>query len=271
MKPIIIANWKMKLGHKESIDLANKIQEGLVKKHGKVYDRMIGVKNRWTKNLDVVICPSFISINAVHKRIVGSGIQLGAQDVFWEEKGAYTGEVTTSMLKEVKVEYVIVGHSERRGYLNETDEMIHKKLRLLAERKITPILCIGETFDERNSGQKDYVIVRQLIKALEGIAFSDDQHLIIAYEPIWVIGTGQAVAPEEADLSAKMIKAALLDLFSEEFIENNVRIVYGGSVSNKDAKDFLNQENIDGALVGTASWNAEEFLRILESCVKGNG
>ncbi|MFC1613400.1 triose-phosphate isomerase [Patescibacteria group bacterium] len=266
MKPIIIANWKMKLGHKESIDLANKLQNGLIKEYGNLYDRIVAIKNRWAENLDLVLCPSFISVNAVHKRIIGSGIKLGAQDVFWEEKGAYTGEIAVSMLKEVKVEYVIVGHSERRRYLNETDEMIHKKLKLLAEEKITPILCIGETFDERTANQKDYVIVRQLIKALEGIKFLDDQKLIIAYEPIWVIGTGQAVEPEEANLSAKMIKTALLDIFSQKFIDNNIKVIYGGSVSSKDAKDFLSQENIDGALIGTASWNAEEFLRIINQC-----
>ncbi|OGF22448.1 triose-phosphate isomerase [Candidatus Falkowbacteria bacterium RBG_13_39_14] len=263
MKPILIANWKMKLGLKESLDLTEKIKKGLIKKESKIHDRFIGVQDRWTKKLDVVLCPPFTALSDVRKKIANTGISLGAQDVFWEEKGAYTGEISAMQLKEVGVKYVIIGHSERRQNLNETDEMIHKKMRLALEAGLIPVLCIGETYEERKDGQKDYVIARELIKALQGIKVNDRQKIIISYEPVWVIGTGQAVESDEAELSAKFIKNSLLDLFSKEFIDNNAAIVYGGSVSSRDAKNFFDQPAIDGALVGAASLDAKEFLAII--------
>ncbi len=256
----------MKLGIKENIDLTEKIKKGLIKKESRIYDKFLSIQNRWNKNLDVVLCSSFTAISEIKKIIPNTGLKLGAQDIFWEEKGAYTGEICASQLKELGVEYVIIGHSERRGFLGETNEIIHKKMRLAFEAELIPILCIGETYDERKSGEKDYIIIRELIKALEGIDVADNQQLIIAYEPVWVIGTGQAVSPEEAELSGKLIKNSLLDLFSRDFINNNIRIVYGGSVSSKDAKQFLDQPSIDGALVGAASLDAKEFLDIIKQC-----
>lgn len=265
MKPTIIANWKMKLGYKESISLTNKIRDGLIKKENKIYERAIGIKNKWARRMDIVLCPSFISIAEVRKNTYNAGIKMGAQDIFWEEKGAYTGEISASMLKELSVEYVIIGHSERRQYLSETDEIVHKKLKLAFGARLIPILCIGETFEERKAGQKDYVIIKQLIKALEGIELDKEQKLIIGYEPVWVIGSGQAVAPEEAELSAQLIKKSLLDLFEQEFIDNNINVVYGGSVTSNDSKGFLKQPNIKGLLIGGASLDAEEFLKIAGS------
>lgn len=267
MKPIIIANWKMKLGLKESLNLTEKIKNGLIKKERRIYDRFIGVQNRWSEKLDIVLCPSFSAISDIRKIVANTGIYLGAQDVFWEDKGAYTGEICASQLKEIGVKYVIIGHSEKRQNLGETDGMIHKKMRLALEAGLIPILCIGESYEERKEGQKDYVIVRQLIKALEGIEVKENQKFIIGYEPVWVIGTGQAVSSDEAELSGKLIKNSLLDLFSKEFIDNNVRIVYGGSVSVKDAKEFLAQPSIDGALVGAASLDDKEFLGIINSII----
>lgn len=267
MKPIIIANWKMKLGLKETLDLTEKIKKGLISKDSRIYDKFLSIQKRWNKNLDVVICPSFTAISEIKKIIPNTGLKLGAQDIFWEEKGAYTGEICASQLKELGIEYVIIGHSERRGYLGETNEMIHKKMRLAFETGLIPILCIGETYEERKRGEKDYVIIRELIKALEGINATDKQQLIIAYEPVWVIGTGQAVSPEEAELSGKLIKNSLLDLFSQDFINNNISVVYGGSVSAKDAKEFLAQPSIDGALIGAASLDAKEFLGIIKSII----
>lgn len=268
MKPIIIANWKMKLGLKESLDLTEKIKKGLSKKENRIYDKFIGVQNRWSEKMDIVLCPSFTAISDVRKVAANTGICLGAQDIFWEEKGAYTGEICASQLKEVGVKYVIIGHSERRGNLRETDEMIHKKVRLALESGLIPILCIGETFEERKSGQKDYILVKQIIKALEGSDVKKEQKLIIAYEPVWVIGSGQAVSPEEAELSAKLIRTSLLDLFSNDFIDDNISIAYGGSVSGKDAKEFLTQPSIDGLLVGTCSLNSDDFLQIIENSLK---
>ncbi|MFH0856482.1 MAG: triose-phosphate isomerase [bacterium] len=270
MKPIIIANWKMKLGLKESLDLTEKIKKGLIKKENRIYDKFIGVQNRWSEKMDIVLCPSFTAISDVRRVAANTGFYIGAQDIFWEEKGAYTGEICAAQLKEIGVKYVIIGHSERRANLGETDEMIHKKMRLALEADLIPVLCIGETFEERKSGQKDYVLVKQLIKALEGVDINKNQRLIIAYEPVWVIGSGQAVAPEEAELSAKSIKAALLDLFSEEFILEKISIAYGGSVSGKDAKQFLDQPSINGLLVGTCSLKADEFLAIINNCININ-
>lgn len=265
MKSILIANWKMKLGQKESVDLAKKIKEGLCKKNMKIYDRFIGVRDRWKKNFDVVLCPSFTALSEVQKILPNTGINLGVQNIFWEEKGAYTGEIAVSMVKEIGAKYAIIGHSERRQNLAETDQMVHKKIRLALTEGIIPILCIGETFEERKAGQKDYVLVKQLIKALEGIDFSENQQCIIGYEPVWVIGTGQAVDPEEAELAAKLIKNSLLDLFSQKFIDNNIPVIYGGSVTSKDAKSFLVQPDINGLLIGGASLKADEFLQIIEN------
>ncbi len=256
----------MQMGLRETIDLTEKIKSGLISKDSRIYDKFLSIQNRWNRNLDVVICPSFTSISEIKKIIPNTGLKLGAQDIFWEEKGAYTGEICASQLKELGVEYVIIGHSERREFLAETNEMIHKKMRLAFEAGLIPILCIGETYDERKRGEKDYVIIRELLKALEGIEIKNNQQLIVAYEPVWVIGTGQAVSPEEAELSAKLIKNSLLDLFSQEFINNNIRIIYGGSASSKDAKEFLDQASIDGALIGVASLDAKEFLEIIKHC-----
>ncbi|MFH0854540.1 MAG: triose-phosphate isomerase [bacterium] len=265
MKPIIIANWKMKLGLRESLDLTEKIKNGLIKKETRIYDKFVGIQNRWSEKINITLCPSFTAISDIKKKVANIGINLGAQDIFWEEKGAYTGEICASQLKELGVKYVIIGHSERRNNLNETDKMIHLKIRLALNAELIPILCIGETYEERKAGQKDYVIIKQLIKALEGIDIKQDQKIIIGYEPIWVIGTGQAVAPEEAELSGKLIKNSLLDLFPRKFIDDNVAVVYGGSVSSKDAKKFLDKPSIDGALVGAASLDGKEFMDIIES------
>lgn len=267
MKKIIIANWKMKLGIKESIDLTKKIKNDLIKQDAKIYDKILAINDKWKKRLDLVICPSFVSLSEIKKIIANTGIYLGSQDIFWEEKGAYTGEICASMLKEAGAKYVIIGHSERRKHLKETDEMANKKLKLAFEGGLIPILCIGETFEERKEERTDCVIIKQLLNALENIDIKKDKELIIAYEPVWAIGfkAGKAIEPAEADLSAKIIKNSLLNLFSQKFIDNNIKIIYGGSVSEKDAKSFLDQPNICGALIGTASLDAEKFLKIIKS------
>ncbi|MFH1173321.1 MAG: triose-phosphate isomerase, partial [bacterium] len=217
------------------------------------------------KGVEIVICPSFISLQEVGAMIRKNNLKLGAQDVFWEEKGAYTGEVSPLMLEEMGCEYVIVGHSERRKYLGETDEMIHRKTRVALEENLIPILCVGETFEERQEGSKDYVIIRQLTGALEGLSIKPDQQLVIAYEPVWVIGSGQAVSPEEAGLAKDLIRQTLLDLFPLDIIDNNIRIIYGGSVDHTNVKPFLEEARLQGVLVGGASLNAQEFINIVKS------
>jgi len=253
MKKIVIANWKMKLGLTESVNLAKEYKE-------KFKDFDLG---------EVVICPDFVSLNEVGKTINGSSVSLGAQNVFWEDKGAYTGEVSARTLKEVGCRYVLIGHSERRQYLQENYEMIHKKIKeVLNQEGIVPVVCIGETAEERKTDKRDYVILEQLHQALSGIDIMGDQQIIVAYEPSWAIGTGTAIEPSEAEYAHKIIHLALGDLFDNRIVEKNIRIIYGASVSSKIVKDFAKLDNMHGLLVGTASLDSEEFYKIAQAIVE---
>ncbi|NTU98543.1 triose-phosphate isomerase [Candidatus Falkowbacteria bacterium] len=247
---IVIANWKMKLSLKESIDLANDL-----KNYCKVF-----------KKGSVVVCPNFMSIIEVKKILKDTPIVIGSQDVFWEQQGAYTGEVSPSMVLEAGCEYAIIGHSERRKYMLENYEMIHQKLKaVLNTDGITPIVCIGENEDERKTDRRDFVLVHQLQQSLGGISLLENQQVIIAYEPIWAIGSGIAIEPEEAVYAHKIIKLTLNDMFGPQVSSNNFKIIYGGSISSKIVKDFVDLENIDGLLVGGASLNAEEFCKVAKA------
>lgn len=252
-KKIVIANWKMKLTLKESLRLAKKMKSKLNK-----FD-----------NDRVVICPDFVSLVGVKDILGKSKIKLGAQDVFWEERGAYTGELSAETLAEAGCEYVIIGHSERREYLLENYEMIHKKTKaVLNIDGLTPIVCVGESGSERKSNKRDFVLVDQINQALGGIDISGNQQIIIAYEPIWAIGSGVAIEPQEAEYAHKIIRLALSDMFGATAVANNFRIIYGGSVNSKNVKGFVNLNDIDGLLVGTASLDAEEFLKVASSILK---
>ncbi len=250
---IVIANWKMKLSLKETVELAKKM------------------KSKFTgfKKGTVVVCPNFVSLAEVGKAIKGSPVKLGGQSVFWEELGAYTGEISANMLAEAGCEYVIVGHSERREYMLENYEMIHKKLKsVLNMDKLTPIVCIGENMNERKTDRRDFVLTHQLQQALGGISFLKNQEVIIAYEPIWAIGSGVAIEPAEAEYAHKIVKLTLNDLFGPQVAANNFRIVYGGSISSKNVKGFTDLENTDGLLVGGASLDAEEFYKVAKAMIK---
>ncbi|TSC95944.1 MAG: triosephosphate isomerase (TIM) [Parcubacteria group bacterium Athens1014_10] len=247
-KMIFIANWKMNLGLKETVILIKQLLGGLKK-----------IKN----NLEIVICPSFTVLSEASKLLKKGNIKLGSQDVFWEEKGAYTGNISPKMLKEIGCEYVIIGHSERRQYLGETDEMAHQKIKAAIKEGLIPILCVGETFEERQEGQKDYIIIKQVTKALEGISLSRGQKIIIAYEPVWVIGSGQAVKPEEAEYTNQIIKQSLIDLYPRDIVEQNFRIIYGGSVDSSVIKSFVERSVIDGVLVGGASLKTKDFIKMI--------
>ncbi len=246
-KPMIIANWKMKLGVSESVSLAQ------------------ALKNISVSNSEVVVCPSFVSLTEVAKVLQGSQVKLGGQDCFWESSGSYTGEVSARYLREAGCQFVILGHSERRQYLGETNEMIHQKVKMAVLAGLTPIICVGETFDQRQNGAKDYVIIEQTIKALEGLAVGVSQRVLIAYEPVWVIGSGQAIAPEEAASSHQVIRQSLFDLFSDSIVKNNFSIIYGGSVDSQNVADFTKLDNTAGVLVGAASLDAIEFKSIIEN------
>jgi triosephosphate isomerase len=256
MKPIFIANWKMNLSIGETAALAGQLHESL--------------KDASSEKVEMILCPSFTALSAANETLKNLGakhFKLGAQDVFWRERGAFTGEISPAMLEETGCQYVIVGHSERRQNLGETDEMVNKKIKIILKYDLIPILCVGETYEERQKGIRDVVVARQVGKALEGIDLFGKKKIIIAYEPVWVIGTGQAVEPEDAEHSHRIIKEALFELFPVDVVEQHFDIIYGGSIDSTNIKSFVDQENIDGVLVGGASLKADEFVKMIKEIV----
>lgn len=247
MKNIIIANWKMKLNEKQSIQLAKEY-------------RKIKVK----RTVEVVVAPSFPMLNEVVGILKGTDLIVGAQNVAVQASGTFTGEVSSEMLSDLGCKYVIVGHSERRTKMNETDEMINKKINQVYHAKMTPILCIGETLEENKIGQRDSVLVRQLQRDLSKVDCLPEKELVIAYEPIWAIGSGQYMEPEEMQIIQRVVKRAISSLYSEKFYDEKVRLIYGGSVNNINAKDFLAQNNVRGLLIATASLEANSFNEIVK-------
>jgi len=247
---IIIANWKMKLGLSESVNLAKKIK----------------TKFKNFNSGTVAVCPNFISLLEVKDVLKGSGIKLGAQDVFWEKEGAYTGEISPNMLIEAGCDYVIIGHSERRKFLMENYEMIHKEVKaVLHAEELIPIVCIGENWDERKTDRRDFVLFDQLQQALSGIDIVGNQQIVIAYEPIWAIGSGTAIEPSEAEYAHKIIRLTLNDMFGMKIVNNNFKIIYGGSISSKNVKSFVGLDNLDGMLVGGASLDPDEFFKVVKT------
>jgi len=210
-------------------------------------------------NVDKVICLPFVSLAAVKELIKGSSIKLGAQNLHFEERGAYTGEISPLMLAEL-CEFVIIGHSERRQYFNETGGIVNKKIRAALRTGLKPILCIGERLEENESGRTEEVVTEQLRSSLTGINYPSS--LLIAYEPVWAIGTGKAATGKQANETIGFIRHNIAKLYSKEFAQD-VRILYGGSVTAQNTAEFINQLEIDGALVGGASLKANEFLSIV--------
>lgn len=253
-KKIFVANWKMNLTVAETEDLTEKLSQGL--------------RSLANKETEIILCPAFPALDnlsLILQKENPADLKIGAQDVFWEEKGAFTGEVSVKMLKEADCRYVIVGHSERRKNLGETDEMVNKKVKILLENDLTPVVCVGETFLERQRGIRDVVVAREVTAAMEGVELFGNKKIIIAYEPVWVIGTGQAVEPEDAEHSHRMIRETLLEIFPPDVIEKHFQIIYGGSIDSKNIADFTDRENIDGVLVGGASLKAEEFVKMIKA------
>jgi len=249
--PMIAGNWKMNTTVSEAAELVNEMRPGL--------DEIA--------NVDKVICPPFISLVTVRELIKGSSIKLGAQNLYFEEKGAYTGEISPLMLADL-CEFVIIGHSERRQYFNETGEIVNKKVRAALRAKLKPILCIGESPEENEAGRTEAVIAGQLRSSLAGIDFADG--LIIAYEPIWAIGTSKAATGKQANKTIGFIRQNIAQLYNEDLAQE-MRILYGGSVTADNAAEFINQPEIDGALVGGASLKAPQFLSIVKQTSKIKG
>ena len=248
MRRIIIAgNWKMNNSVKESVSLAREIAASVD-----------DVKGR-----EVVIAPPFTSLYPVSKEIEGSKIKLSAQNLFWKDNGAYTGEISAAMLKDVGCEYVIIGHSERRQFFGETDDSVNQKIKTSLKHNLNPIVCAGETLEEREGGKTFDVIKRQMVKGFAGLSFSEIKNVVIAYEPVWAIGTGKTATPEQANDVHHFIRNLLKELFNTE-ISDNLSILYGGSVKPDNIKGLMTQSEIDGALVGGASLKGSDFLKLVK-------
>ncbi len=249
--PLVAGNWKMNKTVAEARELVSMLLSPLMDITG----------------VEKVLCPPFTSIFAIASMLDGSGIGLGAQDMHWEEKGAFTGEVSPNMVREF-CDYVIIGHSERRTYFGETDETVNRKLRAALGHDLTPIVCVGETLDQYESGLTSEVVRRQIDLGFADVDSAIASRIVVAYEPVWAIGTGKASSGENANsVHAQVIRPALMRLFGEETAQA-IRILYGGSVTASNASEFFPQSDIDGALVGGASLKVDEFVAITRAAVK---
>jgi triosephosphate isomerase (TIM) len=246
-KKFIAGNWKMNT----SLDEARALAKGLVDIAGKITD------------VDIAVCPPYTNLLAVGEIIKGSSIKLGAQDVHWEAKGAYTGKISCAMLKSVGVTYVIIGHSEQRSYFNETDETVNKKTKAALAAGLLPIVCVGETLAERKAGKLTEVVGRQVKGAFAGIPVSDALKCTIAYEPVWAIGTGEVATPQQANEAHQFIRSVLVSVY-DKTTADSMRIQYGGSMKPDNAKDLLALSDVDGGLIGGAALKAGDFLGIIK-------
>jgi triosephosphate isomerase (TIM) len=244
--PIIAGNWKMHNTISESVDLVKQIHYGL----------------SYPGEVDVIVAPVFTALADVARFAKDSYIEVAAQNIFWEESGAYTGEIAPGMLKEAGANYVIIGHSERRKYFGETDATVNKRLNAALQADLTPIMCIGETLEEREAGQVHDVLHTQLTAGLAGLTSASN--LVIAYEPVWAIGTGVSATPEQAEEAHVIVRSTLAEIFDQSSADE-IRILYGGSVKPANSKELLALPNVDGALIGGASLKADDFIAIIKS------
>ncbi|HEU5347398.1 MAG TPA: triose-phosphate isomerase [Ktedonobacterales bacterium] len=248
--PIVAGNWKMHLGPTEARDFAASMLSELVTVRG----------------AEIVLCPPAISLTSVHAVLSGTNIKLGAQNMYYEEQGAFTGEISPTMLQGL-CDYVILGHSERRSYFGETDDMVNRKTLSAFEHNIRPIVCVGEHLEDRDARRTDRVITSQVYGSLKGLPTSRLHELVVAYEPVWAIGTGRAATPRDAADVAALIRALLVEMYGA--IEAaTIRVQYGGSVTAANAASFAAIPDIDGALVGGASLKPD-FIEIARQTLKG--
>ena len=218
------------------------------------------------ETVENLICPPYLAIPAAAEQLADTSVALGAQNVYWEEKGAFTAEVSPEMVAEF-CQYVIIGHSERRAYFGETDETVNKRVKAALAYQLVPVVCVGETLEENEAGRTSEVVMRQMRDGLAGVEIGSAAEMVIAYEPVWAIGTGKAAYPEDASrVIGQSIRPVLAELFGEE-IAQGVRVLYGGSVKPENAADFFGEEEVDGALVGGASLKSADFIGITEAAV----
>lgn len=244
-KPLIAGNWKMFKTMAEAKAFAEEFKKLYV-----------------SSDIQVAICAPYTQLMTLKDAFAGTDIKVGAQNMHFEDEGAYTGEISASMLKEIGVDYCIIGHSERRQYFGETDETVNLKLKKAFACGILPIMCVGESLEERDADRAFEVVKKQLVKGLEGLDEACIEQLVIAYEPIWAIGTGRTATPEQANEMCGFIRDVIEDLYGEAAADK-VIIQYGGSVKPANATEIMNMEEIDGALVGGASLKAEDFIQIV--------
>lgn len=253
-KPIIAGNWKMNTTLKEALALARGVRTGVQEIDG----------------VETVVCPPFISIATVSEALAASKVGVGAQDVYWEQKGAFTGEIAPGMLEGL-VSYCIIGHSERRAYFGETDEWVNKKAKALLAHGITPIICVGESLEQNQNGETDAFVGGQVVAALAGLTAEQVAGLVIAYEPIWAIGTGLTATSADANrIIGLTIRGKVADLYGEATAQA-VRIQYGGSANAKNIYELMLQPEIDGALVGGASLTVEAFVTMIKETARARG
>ena len=250
-KPFLAGNWKMHKTIPEAVEMVKALKE----------------ESPQLTDAELVVIPPYTMLSEVKKVIEGSTIQLGAQNIFWEEKGAFTGEVSPPMLKDAGCQYVTIGHSERRQYFGETNETVNKKIKAALAHELTPIMCIGESLEEREKGKTMDKVETQINSGLEGLGKDEIRRIVIAYEPIWAIGTGVTATPSQAEEVHSFIRKKLTEKYGNE-IASYAIILYGGSVKPANTYSILKENNINGALVGGASLEADSFIQITKEAIK---
>lgn len=246
-KKIIIGNWKMNLSHTAAQDLSFKL------------------KNKYKSNdsVDIAICPPYIYLLTLVNILKDSNIKVGSQNMFYKEEGAYTGEISPSMLTELQVDLVIIGHSERRQYFNESNNDVNLKIKSAIKHGLTPVFCVGEDLKTREQGQAESWVKKQIIEGIKDLSNQDIEKLIIAYEPIWAIGTGKICSGEDANKIIQMIRNTIKESSTAE-ISNKIRILYGGSIKSDNFNEHIKYPDIDGGLVGGSSLKFEEFSKVID-------
>lgn len=243
--PIIAGNWKMNNTIEEGVKLAEEIKAAELR-----------------EDVEAVLCVPYTDIKDIKAVVKGTNIKIGAQNMHWEESGAFTGEISPIMLRELNIDYVILGHSERRQYFNESDETVNKKIKSALEYSLRPIVCVGETLEERESKKEKEIVKKQIIEAFRGIGENELNNIVIAYEPIWAIGTGKTASADDANEMTSFIRETIGNLYGSG-VKDIIRIQYGGSVKPDNVKEIMGKSDIDGALVGGASLKSEDFVKLV--------
>jgi len=251
-KPFVAGNWKMNTDSRSSVELAKGVVDGSIELAGRC--------------VDVAVCPPYVYLQAVARAVSSSSVAVGAQDVYYQAKGAFTGEISASMLKDIGCAYALCGHSERRHVIGETDELINRKVTAAIAGGLLPILCVGELQSEREAGQTEAVVTRHIEKGLAGLSDEKASAVTVAYEPVWAIGTGLTATPEQAQEVHEFIRGLLAEIYDGQ-LADEIRILYGGSVKADNAADLMGRADIDGVLVGGASLKVDDFVAIIEAAV----